>query len=1580
MRGQPSLFSLTLQPAALFSIMGKSWQPREDIFLLLLLSLLLGNIAAVPTPKPQYVVLVPETIQMGTSETFCVQMSHLTEAMTLAVSLEYGTRNWNLKQEMVTEEDVFRCAPFQIPRWNNVLSPPEAILTVIARGLTQAFWSRKNVQVKKPEDLLFVQTDKLIYRPEQQVQFRIVCMDEGFHPVKEKIPVVYIQDPKNNRVFQWRDVEIPMGITQLSYPLSSDPPLGTYQVVVEKDSKKVAEYSFDVDEYVLPKFEVLVKAPKLISVLAKKIEVSVCGRYTYGKPVPGLVKMSLCRQHYQLDFQCYSNTTLCKEFDGEADGDGCFSKVVDMEGFHLMWLGYLMSIVVEGKITEEGTGVEFSGTESIEITSTISKITFENADRYYKAGIPYVVKVKLVDSADLPISNETVSLLETSRYLQLSQVTDAQGRAQFSIDTTDFKSVVLNLQATSKASPWCGPHWATPSHSAAFHIVSPMYSPSQSYLHIEPGSEKLSCGHHEPVQVQYILNRGDTQEDEIVFYYVVMAKGNIIRAGKHVQRVEQGKEAKGAFLLNLSVDANTAPLTRLLLYTILPSGELVAHSRDFTVEKCFSNKVRLWFSDPEGLPGEETQLHLAASPRSLCAIHAVDQSVFLLKPEAELSPDTIYNLLPKKDLFSFSFDDLVLDEANLHPCTEEETFRPDLVGFRPVPYFSEQGDSYKIFKDVGLKIFTNTKLRKRVTCSRGPNLYPGMVPGMGPRIIPAVASGISPPSGVLPGAAGLPFASPGIGPVGASAALPLPAPGVGFGTTLGGFPPIPQVGVVHKKAPRRVFPETWIWSLVIVNGSEENRRSHLHQSSRNGNVPEESKQMAVPVTIPDTITKWKAGAFCLSADKGFGLAQPTSLNVFQPFFVELTLPYSMVRGEAFPLKATVFSYLTRCLRVTISLAPSPDFRASPMQKEEDSYCICANGRKTVSWMVTPKFLGKMNLTASAEALSSDQLCGNEVVEVLTVGNKDVVIKSLLVEPEGIEKEVVFNSLFCAHGKSESKSFPLELPGNVVEDSARASFCVLGDILGGVIKNLHQLLKMPFGCGEQNMALLAPNIYILNYLNKTGQLTEEIESKAIGYLVAGYQRQLNYKHSDGSYSTFGEGSREGNTWLTAFVLKTLAQARPHIFVDSKHITDAQKSLAARQRQNGCFESTGSLLNNALKGGVDDQITLSAYIIIALLEVPLPVTLYLVQSGLSCLETAAQAREIHVYTRALMAYAFALAGKEEKRQEMLDSLQKIAVKEEDGSIHWERPGKQEERSDFPFFYHRAPSAEVEMTSYVLLAYLTKTPAPSQEELTIAIAIVRWLVKQQNPNGGFSSTQDTVVALQALSQYRIATYSKDGVDARVTLSSGDATLTEFHVDSTNSLLLQCQDLPQVPGDYRAEVTGCIFIQTTLKYNVPSLQEDAPFRLQVQTVPETCIGPKAHVTFDIAMNVSYTGQRLVSNMAIVEIKMLSGYIPVKPSVKKLEKQNQIKRTEVNINYVLLYLEEVNSATQTYSFTVEQETPIRGLKPALVKVYDYYETDEFATAEYIAPCGTGKARAAIRSNVFMLDLYAAFPPVIQGR
>jgi len=32
-----------------------------------------------------------------------------------------------------------------------------------------------------------------------------------------------------------------------------------------------------------------------------------------------------------------------------------------------------------------------------------------------------------------------------------------------------------------------------------------------------------------------------------------------------------------------------------------------------------------------------------------------------------------------------------------------------------------------------------------------------------------------------------------------------------------------------------------------------------------------------------------------------------------------------------------------------------------------------------------------------------------------------------------------------------------------------------------------------------------------------------------HVLAGYQRELNYKHDDGSYSAFGKSDESGNTW-------------------------------------------------------------------------------------------------------------------------------------------------------------------------------------------------------------------------------------------------------------------------------------------------------------------------------------------------------------------------------------------------------------------------------------------------------------------
>ena len=64
-------------------------------------------------------------------------------------------------------------------------------------------------------------------------------------------------------------------------------------------------------------------------------------------------------------------------------------------------------------------------------------------------------------------------------------------------------------------------------------------------------------------------------------------------------------------------------------------------------------------------------------------------------------------------------------------------------------------------------------------------------------------------------------------------------------------------------------------------------------------------------------------------------------------------------------------------------------------------------------------------------------------------------------------------------------------------------CVLsGDIMGSSISGLDDLLRMPYGCGEQNMINFAPNIYIMQYLDSTDQDTVAIKKKAIEYMKSG----------------------------------------------------------------------------------------------------------------------------------------------------------------------------------------------------------------------------------------------------------------------------------------------------------------------------------------------------------------------------------------------------------------------------------------------------------------------------------------------
>lgn len=74
------------------------------------------------------------------------------------------------------------------------------------------------------------------------------------------------------------------------------------------------------------------------------------------------------------------------------------------------------------------------------------------------------------------------------------------------------------------------------------------------------------------------------------------------------------------------------------------------------------------------------------------------------------------------------------------------------------------------------------------------------------------------------------------------------------------------------------------------------------------------------------------------------------------------------------------------------------------------------------------------------------------------------------------------------------------------------------------------------------------------------------------------------------------------------------------------------------------------------------------------------------------------------------------------------------------HWEKEKLKNTPPTDDFWwspYYRAPAADIEMTAYALMTYILR----AEDDLSLigdAMSIVRWLSKQRNALGGFSSTQ--------------------------------------------------------------------------------------------------------------------------------------------------------------------------------------------------------------------------------------------------
>ncbi|KAK4309866.1 hypothetical protein Pmani_018528 [Petrolisthes manimaculis] len=173
----------------------------------------------------------------------------------------------------------------------------------------------------------FVQTDKQLYKPGQDVQFRILTLTGPYLKLStNQYPLVWVETPTGSRIAQWINVDNTPGLIHMAFTLSEEPEQGDYKIHVDSpvDGGSSVSQTFSVKEYTLPRFEVTITPPKLLFGNDQEFTVTVCANV------------------YENEVEGWSGESEVEGWSGEiCEVEGWSGKICEVEG----WSG---ESVVEG--------------------------------------------------------------------------------------------------------------------------------------------------------------------------------------------------------------------------------------------------------------------------------------------------------------------------------------------------------------------------------------------------------------------------------------------------------------------------------------------------------------------------------------------------------------------------------------------------------------------------------------------------------------------------------------------------------------------------------------------------------------------------------------------------------------------------------------------------------------------------------------------------------------------------------------------------------------------------------------------------------------------------------------------------------------------------------------------------------------------------------------------------------------------------------------------------------------------------------------------------------------------------------
>ncbi|XP_059046820.1 pregnancy zone protein-like [Achroia grisella] len=1456
------------------------------------------NITSNPCTDRNHLFLVPGVLTAGGTNRACISRFHTQGPVHVLLTLRTGDENPVTISRKLPPGDG-GCFEIAVPQKPNTKAD---LIVNVRYPEAICTWERQLTVRISGGKLLLVHTDRARYKPGDTLRIRVFALKAHLGAATGLINEIWLEGPSGAwdgaRAYQWSNVSSQMGIAQVQYNIDEQAPTGKWTVRTKLADGSQGSAVFLVGNYELPPFQMSVLHPAKVLRTSERLVWTVCVRYPWSEATEGMLVI-------RIRGAGFTSSGGIRTAEQLRAPDACHHHAIAAKRIGLHDPDSPDVVIADFSFQETGTGIWQNTTVISQVVDQAISLEFQTKHRTaISPGIPYFLKVRATRWDNKPGVNEHVRVCRSATTTTMLHQVATSNATQICNDAvTDDTGVARVMFSSAHVDSDLYQFQATLYNDSSVR-AAPLELPALRGGAVAAlGPLRASPGHRDRATVPLYVTLRDTTRPLTVHYVLITRGGMIFRWGTTTQCV----------LANSSDHFQPMPKDSYCYNTNIPKLDTNGVTLDTTDSLLDRHLLRVMLQiklTKQMCPESHLIAYFYYKDELISASKQFDmEECFGNKVEVSWSPPVVSpgrtaRLVVRAEpravcaLAALAAGRSAGGSAGGSTGGSTPRVPPLLAALRRHMHYRANLTQY----DASRQCFLSSDMSELPTNRL--DLMTSWLAAAGIRLLGG---------DVVP----------------STRCIPRPAPLIDIEATI----------------PRSDFSESWLWKLIEVgdNGS-----------------------FTVNAVAPDSISKYDAVAMCVTKT-GVAVSAPATLKVFREFFIHADAPKRLRQGDETVIRYRIFNYLHHPLSVQVQAMAGPTLQVPARYVE--AACVAARASAALAVRVRALLPAAAGLGLRARAVR-DHTCAPAAPAV-----SDEVIIKITVDPEGVPVQDHRSALLCGEGSLESgKSYVTwNWPAvDAVPGTEMLTVWAVGDIAGPLFADADALVLLPRGCGEQNMARLATNLLALEQLEPT--CPAAVTAKE--HVARGFTRQLQYVHPSGGFSAFGGSDSVPSTWLTAFALRYLRRAHKVLSPDLPEppaIDRAEKWLLEQQMENGCFRNEGQVFHKELRGGLNEEgevanVALTAYVITSLVESSATLPYRVVQNTLSCLRALPPLKTktpTRVYAQALLGYTFMRLRKYEDDLKKTNEAYLMSEKKADldGLEKEEELGelldllKIARRSgDYVWWETSSLATSVEATSYALRALTGGGGALGDS----GRAAVRWLSAHRSPAGGFVATQDTLVAIEALTEWSSV---RPLTPTNLTVTARSSTVTKTvkllpNIKVPDVIRLEAADQLSIA----VKGSGCAVVQATRSYHTLSASESTDKVLSVQVSVRTdgafhCTNSSCLCAAVIEACVMWSG--LFPEMVLLEMTLPGGYnADVQLLYSQLREPNSLlRRIELSTksDRTTFYLATHDGSDTLGSgghqcYKVHAIGPKTRTKPAYARVMDYYRPSVNDTQMYTIP------------------------------